>query len=125
MGKVWVLDTETKGTGAEMVPLEKIEKKPAPKPRRARPKPRKRAPTPPPPAPEPPRFKLVDAMTRRVLAEDVDTQKAVEVLEDARSVVDVAMYAREGGRWEKLAYADKKKLWALRGRSPAPYSRGL
>jgi hypothetical protein len=24
MGKVWVLDTETKGTGAEMVPLEKV-----------------------------------------------------------------------------------------------------
>jgi hypothetical protein len=31
MGKVWVLDTETKGTGAEMVPLEKTLKKPAPK----------------------------------------------------------------------------------------------
>jgi hypothetical protein len=29
MGKVWVLDTETKGTGAQMVPLEKVLEKPA------------------------------------------------------------------------------------------------
>jgi hypothetical protein len=27
MGKTWVLDTETKGTGANMVPLEKTQKK--------------------------------------------------------------------------------------------------
>ena len=117
MGKVWVLDTETKGTGAEMVPLEKIEKKPEAKPRRARPKPEPRAPEPPPPR-EAPRFKLVDAMTRRMLAEDVDTEKAVALLEDLRSVVDVGIYAREAGRWEKLSYADKRKLWALRGRTP-------
>jgi hypothetical protein len=30
MGKTWVLDTETKGTGANMVPLEKVLKKPDP-----------------------------------------------------------------------------------------------
>jgi hypothetical protein len=35
MGKVWVLDTETKGTGANMVPLEKVQAKPAPRPRKA------------------------------------------------------------------------------------------
>ena len=29
MGKTWVLDTETKGTGAEMVPLEKVQGKSA------------------------------------------------------------------------------------------------
>jgi hypothetical protein len=27
-GKTWVLDTETKGTGASMVPLEKVQKQP-------------------------------------------------------------------------------------------------
>ena len=41
MGKTWVLDTETKGTGANMVPLEKVQKNPAaeeePAPRRRRP----------------------------------------------------------------------------------------
>jgi hypothetical protein len=40
MRKTWVLDTETKGTGANMVPLEKVEKKadaePSRPPRRAR-----------------------------------------------------------------------------------------
>ncbi|MEA2361902.1 MAG: hypothetical protein QOD71_1047 [Thermoleophilaceae bacterium] len=30
MGKTWVLDTETKGTGANMVPLEKVLERPAP-----------------------------------------------------------------------------------------------
>jgi hypothetical protein len=37
--KTWVLDTETKGTGANMVPLEKVLEKPepAPAPRRAAP----------------------------------------------------------------------------------------
>jgi hypothetical protein len=28
MARVWVLDTETKGTGAEMVPLEKVLEEP-------------------------------------------------------------------------------------------------
>jgi hypothetical protein len=42
MAKTWVLDTETKGTGANMVPLEKVLKKPdsqdepASRPRKAR-----------------------------------------------------------------------------------------
>ena len=34
--KTWVLDTETKGTGANMVPLEKVLKKPEPAPALAR-----------------------------------------------------------------------------------------
>jgi hypothetical protein len=36
VGKVWVLDTETKGTGANMVPLEKAQKQPDSKPARTR-----------------------------------------------------------------------------------------
>jgi hypothetical protein len=35
MAKTWVLDTETKGTGANMVPLEKTQKKADTEPRRA------------------------------------------------------------------------------------------
>jgi hypothetical protein len=31
MGKTWVLDTETKGTGANVVPLDKVQKKPEPR----------------------------------------------------------------------------------------------
>jgi hypothetical protein len=37
--KTWVLDTETKGTGANMVPLEKVLKKPEPAPETPRPRP--------------------------------------------------------------------------------------
>jgi hypothetical protein len=47
--KTWVLDTETKGTGANMVPLEKVLKKPEPAPRRR-----------PAPAPEPRRAERLD-----------------------------------------------------------------
>jgi hypothetical protein len=36
MGKTWVLDTETKGTGANMVPLEKVQEKADGQPRRAK-----------------------------------------------------------------------------------------
>jgi len=35
MGKTWVLDTETKGTGANVVPLEKVQQKADSEPRRA------------------------------------------------------------------------------------------
>ena len=61
MGKVWVLDTETKGTGANVVPLEKVlqrpdpEEKPAPRPSRptrTQSDPRPRAPRAPKPEPE-------------------------------------------------------------------------
>jgi hypothetical protein len=34
MGRTWVLDTETKGTGANMVPLDKVQAKPEPRRRR-------------------------------------------------------------------------------------------
>jgi hypothetical protein len=42
MRKTWVLDTETKGTGANMVPLEKVQEKPEARPQRAS-RPAKRA----------------------------------------------------------------------------------
>jgi Tfp pilus assembly protein FimV len=42
MRKTWVLDTETKGTGANMVPLEKVQEKTDARPRRA-PRPAKSA----------------------------------------------------------------------------------
>jgi hypothetical protein len=37
--KTWVLDTDTKGTGANVVPLEKVLQKPEPAPPRRRPAP--------------------------------------------------------------------------------------
>jgi hypothetical protein len=43
VGKVWVLDTETKGTGANMVPLEQAQKQPDSAPARPRRRPERRA----------------------------------------------------------------------------------
>lgn len=77
----------------------------------------------PPPAREPearkPRkFKIVDVLSRQVLAEDVSTRKAVEVLQGMRSVVDVNVYVwnERTEAWEQLSQGDRRRLWDLRGR---------
>ena len=117
--KTWVLDTGTKGTGAEMVPLEKVLKAPgagtAPavvsRRRRRQPAPRKPEPR------EPRRFKIVDVMSGQVLAEDVDARTALDVMPDARSVVDVRVYVWQprSSRWRMLTVAEQKAMWELRG----------
>jgi hypothetical protein len=116
--KVWVLDTETKGTGAEMVPLEKVLRKP----KSGEPLyvPPKREPRPPKePEPKRPRsFKIVDVTTGEVLGEHLDTRAAVAALEDVDSVVDVRIYAWDHGseRWVLLTLGEQKTLWEFRGR---------
>jgi hypothetical protein len=121
MAKVWVLDTETKGTGAQMVPLEKVLRKPDPKPQRP-PLP-ERGPRPE-PAPEPaapPRFRVVEVLSRRVLSDDASTRATVDVLEGVRSVVDVSIYrwSEAAGEWRLLTPREKKALWGFRGRLPS------
>ena len=125
MGKVWVLDTETKGTGANMVPLEKA--KPAPRPERflnpPAPKPDVAAPAEP---PAPRRFKVVDVMTREVLAEDTGARETLEVLDGVRSIVDVNVSVWEPKRdaWRLLTFTEQRTLWDRRAggsrRDPAP-----
>jgi len=115
--KVWVLDTETKGTGAEMVPLERVHGR---SPRRgARPvrAPRPRPPRVPEPAPRGPRrFRVVDVMSGRVLAEDSGARATLDLLRGVRSVVDVRIYLwdAEAGDWRPLTLAEQKSLWKLR-----------
>jgi hypothetical protein len=119
MARIWVLDTETKGTGAEMVPLEKVQggsgssRGPvvvSDKPQReaATPEPRK-----------PPRFKVVDVMTEKVLAEGASTTETIAVLEKTRSLVDVRIYVWDAASdsWRRLSLGEHKALWGLRGRS--------
>jgi len=115
-GKVWVLDTETKGTGAQMVPLESVLKQPQPKehlldPRMRRPKPEPEAG---PPAPR--RFKVVDVSTRQVLADDVDARTTLDLLGRQRSSVDVNVHVWEPGeeRWRLLTLAERQLLWERR-----------
>jgi hypothetical protein len=114
-GNVWVLDTHTKGTGANMVPLERVLRHGSDTvpgfvlPERRRPE----------PAPEPKqpyRFKVVDLMTQDVLAEDVDARTTVEVLGEARSIVDVKVYVwdDQAERWRRLTFGETKALWDQR-----------
>jgi hypothetical protein len=116
---VWVLETQTKGTGANMVPLERTHRKsgsdtvpgfffPDPKPR-----------APEAPGPRKPReFKVVDLMTRQVLVEGVDARAVVGALEDVRSIVDVSVsvWEPDAERWRLLTFGETQTLWGYRGR---------
>ena len=122
MGRTWVLDTETKGTGAHMVPLEQVTKRasavepvfvprspggPATPARPEAPGPRVRTPH---------RFRIVDVQTRATLADDVSTRDAVDVLGGVRSLLDVTVYTWEpdGSRWRLLTVAEQRAMWELR-----------
>jgi hypothetical protein len=121
MAKTWVLDTETKGTGANMVPIDKVLKKGPAKPepeflrRRPRPEPAPEPAAEPEPR-QPRRFKVVDVMTREVVAEDAGTREALDVLRRYRSVVDVDVFVwdRSRDRWRPVSMAEKRTIWGLR-----------
>jgi hypothetical protein len=112
MGTTWVLDTETKGTGANMVPLERVTK------RSSEPTHQFVLPERQPPQSEPPkprscrRFKIVDVMTRRDLLEDGSTREAVETLGSVRSIVDVNVHVwdEERERWLLLPFGEQRAL---------------
>jgi hypothetical protein len=112
--KVWVLDTETKGTGAEMVPIEKrggdgagrgalVVKPPQPAPEPAV---RRR----------PHRFKVVDVMTRQTLIEDADLRATLGLMSGLRSVVDIDVFARpdDADEWRHLSQHERRLLWERR-----------
>ena len=125
MGKIWVLDTETKGTGATMVPLEQTVREPSSEPLYVPPKDQPRAPQPRAPR-RPHTFKVVDVMTGETLAEDAPARETVAVLEDVASIVDVRVFVREPEheRWRLLTLGEQRALWDFRGRAatdrPAP-----
>jgi hypothetical protein len=118
MAKTWILDTETKGTGAHVVPLEKALKKAASEQELAlialqRP-PRATEPVEP---PGPLRFKIVDVRSSKVLAEGASASATIDLLEGIGSVVDIRIYIwmREAKRWRLLTLAEQKTLWGFRG----------
>jgi hypothetical protein len=115
--KVWVLDTETKGTGAQMVPLEQVERarEETPEPLWVPPKPRPREPQPPRPR-APRRFRVVDVATREVLADGASARATLAVLAGVRSSVDVTVYVWEpaAGEWRLLTMAEQRALWERR-----------
>jgi hypothetical protein len=117
---VWVLDTEAKGTGADVVPLESVLRTPPVKPESlvvpAKPRPRPAAPA---PEPKQPRtFKIDDVMTRRFLAENTNTAATIDALKPIRSIVDVNIYVwhPEADKWRLLTLAEQRAIWKLRSR---------
>ena len=118
---VWVLDTETKGTGANMVPLERVLRRGSERvPGFVLPERRPPTEEPAPPR-QPHRFRIVDLMTRQVLADDVDARHAVEALKGIRSIVDVTIYVWDetAERWTRLPFGEAKALWDVRDRGGA------
>jgi hypothetical protein len=118
MGKTWLLDTETKGTGAHVVPLEQALERGASeerdlavvaleRPRRA---------SKPIETPAPLTFKVVDVMSARVLAEGITARMTVDLLAELRSVLDVRIYVwmQRAERWRLLSLQEQKALWGFR-----------
>jgi hypothetical protein len=129
--KVWVLDTETKGTGAEMVPLDKLRERNKSAPKEARVSVIRRRPgtgaeesgeigTAAEPR-QPPRFKLVNAIEGRVVAEGVSAREIADRLGGMHSLVDARVYVwePEPGEWRPLTLREQKRLWDA-SRLPAP-----
>jgi hypothetical protein len=118
MSTVWVLHTETKGTGATMVPLESVTKRststtPLVVPRKPRPRPNQ------PPKPRAARkFRVLDVMSRETLVQDASARQAIDVLKEVRSIVDVNVYVwqEERDRWRRLTFPEQRAMWELAGR---------
>jgi hypothetical protein len=116
--KLWVLDTDTKGTGARMVPLEDtlakpsehptpiIRRQPSPEPGPNQPEPRR-----------PRRFRVTDVLSGRVLAHHTDARATLDLLANTRSMVDVTIdvWDSKAGRWRRLSHGEKTILWNSRG----------
>jgi len=67
-----------------------------------------------PPAPRGPRrFRVVDVMTRELLADDVDARATVDLLKGVRSVVDVSVqvWEEQAGQWQQLTQREQRMLW--------------
>ena len=119
MGTTWILDTETKGTGAHMVPLDRVTRRPSTDEpvfkRRPGYEPPREAAEPVELAVRPHAFRIVDLMSREMLADDASVREAVDVLADVRSVVDVNVYTWDAGRgdWRLLTFSERRALWDL------------
>ena len=116
MGRRWILDHETKGTGAEMVPLEKAHPDDAPT---GHPvivaRQRKRVPPKQARSRGPRRFRVVDVMSRVVLVDDASLRTTLDALRGARSTVDVSVYVWEerAAKWQQLTQRVQKMLWDM------------
>jgi hypothetical protein len=122
MARTWVLDSETKGIGAHMAPLGRSDDRPSDDRALATVKLAREPGHAAPPAPrERQRFKVVDVLSGRVLADNVGAREAIDALAGLRSVLDarVSVWSVGARRWKLLSLAEQKQLWRFRGR-PSP-----
>jgi hypothetical protein len=100
-----------------MVPLEKVLRKPPLKrePEFVPPRPRPRPAAAPAPR-QPRRFKVVEVITGRVLAEDVEAGAAVGALAQVQRLADAHVYVWQptSKRWRLLTIAEQKLMWERR-----------
>jgi hypothetical protein len=120
MAKIWRLDTETKGTGAHVVPLEPVlERTPADEELATvtLERPPRRIEQPAPLAPL--TFRVLDIRSGEVLGEGTDTRETIDLLTGVRSVLDVRIYVwmQRAGRWRLLTLAEQRALWRFRERT--------
>ena len=123
MAKTWVLDTETKGTGAHVAPLSdgahRRRRRGGARARTADPA---AAGAPSVRAPAKTTFRVVDVLSGEALGEDLDARETVETLAGMRSALDARVYLHHGPgtRWRLLSLADTRRLWALARDGTAP-----
>jgi hypothetical protein len=121
---IWVLDTETKGTGAEMVRLEKLQDrkrssrsgKPVSVIRRNGPTEPAAAPEPVHESPQPRRFRVAGVLSGRPIAEDAGAREVVEAMRSSRSVADlrIDVWDPKADEWRPLTLRERNALWAFR-----------
>lgn len=120
MAKTWRLDTETKGTGAHVVPLEHAAQR-SPENEELATVTLARPPRPlDEPQPLAPRtFKVLDVRSSQVLAEGADTRATLELLAGVGSMLDVRIYVwmQRTGRWRLLGLDEQRALWRFRDRA--------
>ena len=119
MAKTWILDTETKGTGAHIAPLKsaldsarterelatvRLERPPRPVAEPEAP-------------PGPLTIKVLDVRSGELLGQGLDARDTVELLEEVGSVVDVRIYVwmANADRWRLLTLEEQRTLWGFRG----------
>ena len=115
-----MLDTETKGTGAHMVPLDEPESAEPRPPQKIWVPPKRTPREPEPPKPPPPRrFRVLDVVTRTVLEEDGSVAETLALLAGVERMHDVNLYVwePEDERWRLLSMAEQRIVWErARGR---------
>ena len=117
--RTWVLDTETKGTGAHMVPLDELESRERPRPGKMWVPPKKTPRAPEPPKPRPPRrFRVLDVVTRALLQADGSVKETLTLLGGIEHMHDVNLYVWEPDedRWRLLSIDEQRVVWERRSR---------